>query len=69
MWPTMTTSGPSRSKHWNRKELQMKHVAVALALLALGTATIVTTLAQAEPNPIPHTGTQSNNGAHGYYGY
>ena len=50
----------------NRKELNMKHLAVALALLALGTATMVTTLARAEPNPIPHTGTQSNTEAHGY---
>jgi hypothetical protein len=43
----------------------MKHLALVVTLLALGTATTVTSLAQAEPNPIPHTGTQSNNEAHG----
>jgi hypothetical protein len=56
----------TEGKHGNRKEFAMKHLALVVALLALGTATAVTSLAQAEPNPIPHTGTQSNDAAHGY---
>lgn len=42
------------------------YIAMAVTLFALGTATIATTMAQAQPDPTPRTGTASNNAEHGY---